>query len=164
MKSIFALLVLLLAILLLAACAPCVEVYHSPVVAKSNEQVTFTATVCGTQSPANVELLVNAAKVKTCTGLTAGQTCTYTGGPYAAYQGTTVSYLANASRVANGKTYTSSRGYYYFAVTDADYNWSKPAIPAGTPEVQPTRSISSSIAPTTTPLPIPSLTTSKPKS
>lgn len=130
MKQFFVFLALALTVLVISACAPCVEVYHSPVVAKSNEPVTFTATVCGTQSPASVELLVNATHVKTCIGLTTGQTCAYTGGPYAAYQGTTVSYLANATRVDNGKTYNTSRGYYYFAVTDANYNWSNPTIPA----------------------------------
>jgi hypothetical protein len=132
MKPLILGLSLVFAALLMSACvAPCVEVYHSPVIAKANEQVTFTATVCGAQSGVNVDLLVNAAKVKTCTGLAPGQTCSYTGGPYAAYQGTTVSYLANASRTASdGKVYTDSRGYYYFAVTDSNYNWSKPWIPA----------------------------------
>ena len=65
--------------------------------------------------------------MKTCTGLSSGDTCTYTGGPYTAYQGTTVSYLANITDTDGKK---STKGYYYFGVTDGSYNWSSHAIPA----------------------------------
>ena len=83
----------MLASLLMTGCMsiPCVVVYHSPVIAKSSETVTFTATVCNKGAgPGTVQILVNAALAQTCNNVGTGGTCTYTGGPYAAYQGTTV--------------------------------------------------------------------------
>jgi hypothetical protein len=118
MKKIFYLTVIAI---LFAGCSPQVEIIHSPVIATSSEQVTFTATVVNDgDSPSTVEILVNAAPVQTCAGLSTGDTCTYTGGPYTAYEGTTVSYLAN---ITDSDGSTDSRGYYYFAITDASYNW-----------------------------------------
>jgi len=91
------------------------------VVAKSNESVTFTAEVLDNGTgPVEVQILVNAALVKTCPNLSTGDQCTYTGGPFTAYQGKTVSYLANAKASDNK---TDSKGYYYFAVTDSSDNW-----------------------------------------
>lgn len=110
------------AAIVLSGCpSPYVVIQHSPVVAKSSETVTFTAEVRddGT-GPANVEILVNAARVKTCRNLRTGDTCSYTGGPYRAYQGTTVSFLAKAT---DRRGRTDTRGYYYFAVTDNVYGW-----------------------------------------
>jgi hypothetical protein len=132
MKTIFIYLALIVAALILASCAPpsalqpCVEVYHSPIVAKSIETVTFTATNCGTRKLDSLELLVNAASVKTCNNVNPNQTCVYTGGPYGTYEGTTVSYFVT------GKAGSAMKqlGYYYFAVTDSNYTWSNPTIPA----------------------------------
>lgn len=60
--------------------------------------MTFTAYVLDDgEGPVEVEILVNASPVKTCPNLSSGDTCVYTGGPYTAYEGTTVSYLANAT-------------------------------------------------------------------
>lgn len=115
---------------LMAGCVarPSVQIFHSPIVARSNETVTFTATVITDGSePVDVQILVNAALVKTCTGLSAGDTCTYVGGPYTAYEGTTVSYLANAT---DSEGRRDSRGYYFFGITDTSDNWSASAIPA----------------------------------
>ncbi len=121
---------LLFITLLFAGCGPQVEIIHSPVIAKSSEQVTFTAKVLRDgDGVCTVQILVNAAVVKTCPGLSTGDTCVYTGGPYAAYEGTTVSYRANATD-SDGDT--DSRGYYYFAITDSSYNWAFDWIPART--------------------------------
>lgn len=119
--------------LLMMICAcdcyyPEIKVRHSPIVATSGEQVTFTVTVLEAgEQPSKVELLVNAALVQTFNNVQSDQTYTFTGGPYAAYQGTTVSYLAKIT-ANNGKTDT--RGYYYFAITDNNYNWANTNIPA----------------------------------
>jgi hypothetical protein len=108
-------------ILLLSGCYPDVRITHSPVVAKSNETVTFSAEVTSDgDGPATVQILVNASLVQTCSGLSAGDTCTYTGGPYPTYEGTTVAYAANIED-SDGKT--KVRGYYYFSITDTSYNW-----------------------------------------
>ena len=105
-----------------------VEIFHSPVIAKSNENVTFTAYVldAGVGS-VEVQIKVNDVVVETCSNLSTFDTCVYTGGPYSAYEGTTVSYLATVTDSDNNMY---SRGYYYFGVTDANYNWSKADIPA----------------------------------
>ncbi len=116
----------LFALLFLTACAaPCVEIQHSPVIARSNESVTFTATNCGVTS--NINILVNAAQVKSCANVANGATCSFTGGPYPAYQGTTVSYAANAT---DSQNHTVVSGYFYFGITDTNYNWAHDWIPA----------------------------------
>jgi hypothetical protein len=107
-----------------------VKIFHSPVIARSDESVTFTAYLLDDgEGPVEVEILVNASPVKTCPNLSSGDTCVYTGGPYTAYEGTTVSYLAKATDSGN---HTDSQGYYYFGVTETDYAWSLPYIPART--------------------------------
>ncbi len=113
-----------MAAIVLSGCPdPEVVIEHTPVVARSSDQVTFTAELRDDgQGPTKVEILVNAARVKTCNNLRTGDTCTYTGGPYPRYQGTTVSFLAKAT---DSKGKTDTRGYYYFAVTDSNYDWSQ---------------------------------------
>lgn len=114
--------------LLFAGCYPEVKITHSPVIAKSSEQVTFTATLLKDgDGPCTVEILVNATSVQTCPNLSTGDTCTYTGGPYAAYEGTTVSYLARAT---DSEGHIDIKGYYYFGITDANYSWGLDYIPA----------------------------------
>lgn len=115
-------------VLLFIACAPKVMVSHTPVIAKSNEPVTFKAILKEDgKSSTKIDILVNAALVKTCTNLHTGDTCSYSGGPYSAYEGTTVSYLAKAT---NGWGKTDTKGYYYFAVTDSAYIWTLNYMPA----------------------------------
>jgi hypothetical protein len=126
----------LLALISLVSCNPTppppifdpdVEILHSPVVAKSSEQVTFTAEVKSVAGPVEVQILVNNSVVQTCSNLTNGDTCSYTGGPYTTYQNTTVSYLA---RITDSANHTADKGYYYFAVTDDNYAWTRPYMPA----------------------------------
>jgi len=105
-----------------------VEIHHSPVIARSNEQVTFTATLKDDgKGPTDVQILVNAALAATCNNLSSGDTCTHNAGPFSAYEGTTVSYLAKAT---DNKGQTDTRGYYYFAVTDSNFNWALNYLPA----------------------------------
>ena len=107
---------------------PLIKVKHEPVIARSNEQVTFTVTVLRTgDTPCNIDILVNAALVHTITNAQSGQTYTYTGGPFTSYEGTTVSYLAKAT---DNDYDTDTRGYYYFAITDANFDWALPYMPA----------------------------------
>ena len=124
-------LIMLFALFALVGCAaPDVKIFHSPIVARSNETVTFTAYLLDDgYGPADVEILVNATVVKTCQGLTSGDTCVYVGGPYSAYDQTTVSYLAKA---IDSDNHSDARGYYYFGITDTNYDWDKPYIPART--------------------------------
>lgn len=106
----------------------CVQVTHSPVIAKSSETVTYTAkAVYIAKAPATVQIYVNGALAKTCNGVAAGGTCSYVGGPYPTYQGATVSYLARMTD-SNGQTNTA--GFYYFAITNNSYTWSLNAMPA----------------------------------
>jgi hypothetical protein len=126
--------VLMLGILILGCwpttSIPCVEVRHSPVIARSNDNVAFTASVCsqgGASFPAKVDIYVNDISVHTCTNLSAGASCTYTGGPYTSYISTTVSYKAVVIN-ADGKS--DARGEYYFGITDGNYGWSRAYVPA----------------------------------
>ncbi len=119
--------------LLLSGCGepepvpPCVEIYHSPMLATSAETVTFTATVCDEGAGSvTIEILVNATIVQTCNDLSTGDTCTYTGGPYGDYEDTTVSYLANGT---DSEGTTTTKGYYYFAITDNNYDWGLNYLP-----------------------------------
>lgn len=115
-------------ILLFISCAPRVMISHSPIIAKSDELVIFTAELKDDGGrPTKVDILVNAAEVKSCPNLRSGDLCVYTGGPFSAYNRTTVSYLTKAR---NGWGKTDTRGYYYFAVTDNSYNWSLNYMPA----------------------------------
>jgi hypothetical protein len=125
MKKIICLLAIALA---LAGCYPETMVTHSPVIAKSSEQVTFSAEVkADGEGPCTVEIYVNSALVQTCPGFFTGDTCTYTGGPYNAYEGSTVSYRAVAT---DSEGNTDTKGDYSFAITDSNYEWSRNFIPA----------------------------------
>jgi len=119
MRSKLFMMILMATMAVAAGCGPEVRITHDPVVATSTETVTFTAEVLD-GGPCKVEILVNATLVQTCNNVATGGTCTYTGGPYPAYEGTTVSFLATATD-SDGDSDT--RGYYYFGITDASYNW-----------------------------------------
>jgi len=119
-------LLLAVSLLLISACDR-VNIKHSPVVAKNNETVTFTATTNTSSDNYRIDILVNAALVKSCTS----SPCVYVGGPYPAYEGTTVSFRANLSKLdCSGFGCSASDGYNYFGVTDTSYNYSTPYIPA----------------------------------
>ena len=113
-------LLLLISILGVAACSkPDIKISHSPVVATSSEQVTFTATSDTDSSDFEIQILVNATIVKTCTS----SPCVYTGGPYPAYEGTTVSFLANITDNDCSDNCFNTDGYNYFGITDSGYLW-----------------------------------------
>ena len=104
-------LIALLSILGLAACSkPDIKIMHSPVVATNSERVTFTAVSDTASTDFQIQILVNAALVKTCTS----SPCVYTGGPYPAYEGTTVSFLANITDNDCSSNCTNTDGYNYF--------------------------------------------------
>lgn len=118
MKNIFCLSFI---VLVLMGCSPDVRITHSPVVAKSDEQVTFTAEVTyDANGPCTVEINVNAALVQTCNGLNVGDTCTYTGGPYTTFEGESVAYSVN---ITDRDGDSKRRGDYNFSITDTSYNW-----------------------------------------
>jgi len=66
-----------------------------------NEKITFTAT--SNETVKRINILVNAREVKACYNT---NTCTFTGGPYPSYSGTSVSYGANAYDYANNRSWT----------------------------------------------------------
>lgn len=116
---------LVLAVLTLAGCTTDIQVTHAPLVARSNDAITFSAAAITNTVPDSIEiqLLVNAALVKTCTS----SPCTYSGGPYPTRQDGFVSYAANvtAKYTFMGKQYTQTDvdGYYFTGITDTNYNW-----------------------------------------
>jgi hypothetical protein len=119
-----------LCLLLLAAgittgCTTAVQVTHYPLVAKSNETITFTAIAVTNTPPDSVtiEIMVNDELKQTCTS----SPCTFTGGPYPLLEDGLVFYNANieATYTFKGKVYTHSRsdGYYFTGITDENYDW-----------------------------------------
>jgi len=116
---------LLLGSAMLGACH-LVEVEHSPVIAKSNESVTFTANA-HTGAAYEMKIWVNNLVVKTCTA----SPCVYTGGPYPAYQGSTVSYKATLHITSTCSLFCDGTdGANQFAITDTSYGYPTPYIPA----------------------------------
>ncbi len=81
--------------------APGLRVYANENEVDYNEKITFTASAGETVKKINI--LVNAREVKTCYNTA---TCTYTGGPYPSYAGTSVAYGANAYDYANNRAWT----------------------------------------------------------
>lgn len=113
-------LLFIFSVLGVAACSkPDIKISHDPVVATSTEQVTFTATSDTTSSDFEIQILVNATLVKTCTS----SPCVYTGGPFPAYEGTTVSFLANITDNDCDNNCSNTDGYNYFGITDSSYLW-----------------------------------------
>ena len=87
-------LILVVSAAVLSGCATGVQVTHSPLVATSTEQITFTAKSFETTPSADsrrIQILVNAALVKECDY----SPCTYTGGPY---EDGYLHYAANVTR------------------------------------------------------------------
>lgn len=117
---------MLLAIVMATSGCHKVAVKHSPLIAKASESVTFTANAL-TGAPFEVKIWVNGAVVQTCTT----NPCTFTGGPYPAYEDSTVSYKATVKILGGCQLFcTDTDGWNYFAITDSNYNWSSPYIPA----------------------------------
>lgn len=116
---------LLLGALVVSGCSTDVQVTHSPLVAKSDEAITFTAKAVTNTTPDSmkIQILVNAVLVKTCES----SPCTYTGGPYPDRKDGFVSYASNitATYTFNGKQYTQTDvdGYYFTGIADTNYDW-----------------------------------------
>lgn len=114
-----------LGLIALAGCATNVQIVHDPIVATKDEQITFTATAITNTNPdsINIQILVNAVLVKTCTS----SPCTFTGGPYPSREDGFVSYAANikANYTFLDELYiqTDVDGYYNTGITDASYDW-----------------------------------------
>jgi hypothetical protein len=121
-------LVLVLSAAVLSGCATGVQVTHSPLVATSTEQITFTAKSFETTPGADsrkIQILVNAHLVKECDY----SPCTYTGGPYGD------GYLHYAANVKTQGEFlgfpvnvTQVDGYYHTEITGADYSSSNQYI------------------------------------
>ena len=119
---------ILMAAALLGGCATGVQVTHSPIVATSGEQITFTAKSFETSPPANsrkIQILVNASVVKECNS----SPCSYTGGPYPA------GYLHYAANVTSQGEFlglplnaTFVDGYYHTEITGPAYASSNQVI------------------------------------
>jgi hypothetical protein len=109
----------------LVGCSTDIQIVHSPLVARSSDEITFTATAITNTAPDSVEieLIVNAVLVKTCTS----SPCTYTGGPYTTREDGFVSYAANVEArytvLGLQWTQTDSDGYYNTGITDANYDF-----------------------------------------
>ena len=106
---------------LLSGCATGVQVSHEPLVATSDEEITFTAksfsTTPGPDS-IRIQILVNAALAKECTY----SPCIFTGGPYNPGY---LQYAANVSSEADFLGYdiesVETDGYYHTEVTFPGY-------------------------------------------
>ena len=105
-----------------------VAITHDPVVATSSETVTFVATAVTESNDYRIRMFVNETLVKTCYNML---TCSYTGGPYPTYEGTTVSFLAALDTFDCDVQCDKVDGYYTFGITDSSYVWgSETYIPA----------------------------------
>lgn len=116
----------LVAMVMLVSACDQVNIKHSPVVARSNETVTFTATstASGAQT---IDIYVNGVIVHTC----ASSTCTYTGGPYTAYENGTVSFKARMKKTGcSGIGCSDTDGNYFFGITTPSYGYPTTYIPA----------------------------------
>jgi len=110
----------------LVACSTEVQIVHDPLIATSGDQITFTANAITNATPDSlqIQLLVNAVLVKTCTS----SPCTFTGGPYPSREDGFVTYAANITAeyefLGIDWTYTNSDGYYHTGITDGSYDFS----------------------------------------
>ncbi len=83
---------------------PTIEITCSPENPTAEQQITFIATASSDRSGIDrIEILVNARKVEECFD---SYSCTYVGGPYPDYAGTSVSYGANAYDKAGNRAWT----------------------------------------------------------
>jgi hypothetical protein len=110
---------LLLGALALAGCSTDLQVTHSPLIARSSDTITFTATAITSTVPDSmeIEIYVNAVLMQTCTS----SPCIYTGGPYA--QDSSVTYAAFIDADYDNLTQSAGDGYYATGITDANYSY-----------------------------------------
>jgi len=89
---------------------PTITITCSPENPTTDQQITFIATA---SDKCKIEIWVNAKKVKECLG---SGSCTYIGGPYLDYAGTSVAYGANAYDEAGNRAWT---GYKVVQISEA---------------------------------------------
>jgi len=93
---------------------PTIEITCSPENPTAEQQITFIATASSDRSGIDrIEILVNARKVEECFD---SYSCTYVGGPYPDYAGTSVSYGAIAYDKAGNRAWT---GYKSVHISEA---------------------------------------------
>ncbi|MCW3129425.1 MAG: PKD domain-containing protein [Methanophagales archaeon] len=93
---------------------PTIEITCSPENPTAEQQITFIATASSDRSGIDrIEILVNARKVEERFD---SYSCTYVGGPYPDYAGTSVSYGANAYDKAGNRAWT---GYKSVHISEA---------------------------------------------
>ena len=88
---------------------PTITLTCSPENPTADQQITFSATASDRTGIDRIEILVNARKVKECPD---SDSCTYRGGPYPDYAGTSVSYGANAYDKAGNRAWTGYRNVH----------------------------------------------------
>ncbi|KAF5428905.1 PKD repeat-containing protein [Candidatus Methanophagaceae archaeon] len=88
---------------------PTLTLTCSPENPTADQQITFSATASDRAGIDRIEILVNARKVKECPD---SDSCTYRGGPYPDYAGTSVSYGANAYDKAGNRAWTGYRNVH----------------------------------------------------
>lgn len=88
---------------------PTLKLTCSPENPTADQQITFSATASDRTGIDRIEILVNARKVKECPD---SDSCTYRGGPYPYYVGTSVSYGANAYDKAGNRAWTGYRNVH----------------------------------------------------
>jgi hypothetical protein len=94
---------------------PTLTLTCSPENPTANQQITFSATASDRAGIDRIEILVNARKVKECPD---SDSCTYRGGPYPDYAGTSVSYGANAYDKAGNRAWTGYRNVHISEPSD----------------------------------------------
>jgi len=89
---------------------PTIEITCSPENPTAEQQITFIATASSDRSGIDrIEILVNARKVEECFD---SYSCTYVGGPYPDYAGTSVSYGAIAYDKAGNRAWTGYKSVH----------------------------------------------------
>ncbi len=93
--------------------APSVNITPSRRAIANNQTVNWVVNASDTNGIEKIEVYVNARIVKTCTRVA---TCSYTGGPYRSYAGTSISYAAKVWDKTGKTTWT---GYEYIQVNNS---------------------------------------------
>lgn len=109
----------------LIGCSTDVQVVHAPLVAQSDEEVTFRAEAVTNTTPESfeIQLFVNGVLEQTCDY----SPCEFTGGPYVGLEDAFLYYNATITAeydfLGIESTQSDSTGYYYSGVTDNNYDW-----------------------------------------
>ncbi len=88
---------------------PTLTLTYTPKNPTVDQQIIFSTTASDRTGIDRIEILVNARKVKECPD---SDSCTYIGGPYPDYAGTSVSYGANAYDKAGNRAWTGYRNVH----------------------------------------------------